>query len=165
MKRLCSSCISIDPFLPLPILSCFPSLCFFLSSPLSYSLSSLTVCKHFCVRGWDERKTGHILWGSQSVSSSEFAEAGKKHSSKCETFRWDLRLGIFKCFQCSAQTLELLWWLGYCQRVLAQSPTSVDRVDSLTTHNGLLCNIPSYDKHCCIWFKLNNIFHVWPEVK
>lgn len=115
MKRLCSSCISIHAFLPLPILPCFPSLCSqFHASVLSLcpTLSSLAVCKHFCIRGWDERKTGHILWGSQNASSSEFAEADEKHSWKCETFRWDLRLGIFKCFQCSTQTLELLWLLS-----------------------------------------------------
>ena len=119
-------------FLPLPhslifffasLLSLFPAFSSILPTPhhssspliLSYlaglsllSHFSATVCKHFCIRGRDKRKTGHIIWGpppSQTVSSSEFVEADEKHSWKCETFRWGLLTpGPFKCFQCSPKT-------------------------------------------------------------
>lgn len=72
---------------------------------------SAIVCKHFCVRGRDQRKTGGVLWGrlcSRTASSSEFVEADEKHSWKCETFRWDLlTLRLFKHCQCPAGTWKL----------------------------------------------------------
>lgn len=144
-------------------LSCFPSLCFFTpcfcSSPLSYSL--LCCSLQTFLRPW-------VRWEKNRPHSPRkpkrflvwVAEADEKHSWKCETFRWDLRLGIFKCFQCSAQTLELLWRLSYCQRLLAQSPSSLRKVNRLTILNGLLYKTSSYDEHCCNRCKPNDVFHV-----
>lgn len=56
MKRLCSSCLSIHPFLPLPILSCFPSLCFFLSFFPSVLLPLFSRSLQTFLRPWVRRE-------------------------------------------------------------------------------------------------------------
>lgn len=56
IKRVCSSCILIHLVLLLPVLSCFPSLCFRLSSPLSYSLSLPSHSLLTFLRSWVRRE-------------------------------------------------------------------------------------------------------------